>query len=765
MKILKYLMSAVVALSLAACNHDPDEIVISSVDPEFNKHGDVVVNDVTINEDFTLVWSGAKFGVAADVEYAVDATYNGSTVTVATTGERYMNITNGALFELLGIRLSGNYEVTFDLKATNIQTGDTKSAKKPLVINFEYTKISYMWILGGYQGWSADNASSRLLQGADGVFRGFIHILAEGSGNNEIKICSQNGWDGTNYGMKDGVLNTDGDAGNIVLAKGLHYLELNIDEMTLLDIPVTKVGIIGEGVGGWDKDYAEMRYSADSGLWTGVAKVVAGKEYKIRFNDVWNVVVDGKEYDFSLGGDVAELQFKGSNLLIDGEGIVSFHLNIFDYPYTIKEGAGLTEDATVLYVASSVTGWNYGVAPQMDAQYANDAFTNTFCGLFNMPEAGDVLFARLPTEYGTRYGGSLAALQTYAGGEQATGIAVSKGLHYAYANLNEGVMKATILDITSIGLVGGMNGWNAGAPIELVYDATSDSFKANDVVFDGDGEFKIIMNKMWNTKVDGVELQMSLGGSCTKLMVNGGNLFITKGTHSFELMLNSTTPKLAIDGMVADLSANPDFLEITGAFAHYNWNLGDASPALMPYKEENRYAAFIDMYKPEGAGDVAEFKVTYPNWSTWLAPTLQEGTTYVYNISADGGNGQIPFGLYFWSVILDARNKSGVATATPITSIGLIGNIDGDSWSKQFALTPAGNGVYTGELKIDSEFKVRMNDDWGFNLGLPSDGAFELGKECALAPDAGNLKVNEQGTYTVTLNLAKTPNTILVVKK
>ena len=37
--------------------------------------------------------------------------------------------------------------------------------------------------------------------------------------------------------------------------------------------------------------------------------------------------------------------------------------------------------------------------------------------------------------------------------------------------------------------------------------------------------------------------------------------------------------------------------------------------------------------------------------------------------------------------------------------------------------------------------------------------------EISLAPDAGNLKVNEAGTYAVTLNLAKTPNTILVEKK
>ena len=260
---------------------------------------------------------------------------------------------------------------------------------------------------------------------------------------------------------------------------------------------------------------------------------------------------------------------------------------------------------------------------------------------------------------------------------------------------------------------------------------------------------------------------MSLGGSCTDMQINGGNLFITAGQHSFELTFGKIIT-LAIDGKVADLSANPDYLEVTGAFAHYNWNLGDPTPALRPFKgEAGRYAGVVDMYQPAGnEATEAEFKITYPGFSAWLGGSLNEGTTYVYAVSAAAGdNMKIPFGAYFWDVKLDAQAKSAVATATPLTQIALIGNVNGSSWDQDVDLAAQGEGVYTGEATFSPEFKVRMNASWDFNLGLAADVTFALDTELALAPDGGNIKVGEAGDYTVTLNLAKSPCTITVSKK
>ena len=100
-----------------------------------------------------------------------------------------------------------------------------------------------------------------------------------------------------------------------------------------------------------------------------------------------------------------------------------------------------------------------------------------------------------------------------------------------------------------------------------------------------------------------------------------------------------------------------------------------------------------------------------------------------------------------------------------LTKIALIGNVNGSSWDMDLDMTSAGNGIYTCDATINTEFKVRFNGGWDYNLGLASGAEFALDTEIALAPDGGNLKVAEAGDYTITLNLAKSPCTMTVSKK
>ena len=100
-----------------------------------------------------------------------------------------------------------------------------------------------------------------------------------------------------------------------------------------------------------------------------------------------------------------------------------------------------------------------------------------------------------------------------------------------------------------------------------------------------------------------------------------------------------------------------------------------------------------------------------------------------------------------------------------MTQIALIGKIAGTEWSQDFDLASQGAGVYTLDVAIDDEFKVRFNGGWDYNLGLAEGVEFALDTELALAPDGGNLKVAEAGDYTITLNLAKSPCTMTVSKK
>lgn len=740
MKFIKYLLPALALLSMAACEHDPDEIVYSSSDPVITKHGNVAVNDLTVDEDFTLVWSAANFGYRpAETEYTVSAALTGDYVTLGTVVDRCsFTCRNSELFDALGIRLTGSYDVSF--RITAVSGGESRESEAATV-HFDYSKITYLWILGDYQGWSADNASSRLFQYPDGMFRGFVQLPYDGG----MKFTSQPGWEGTNYGAgeTEGTLSTSNEAGNITAAAGLYYIEADVDAMSYVMIPLESVSLIGEAVGGWDAD-VDMSFDAASGTWKGIANAVSGKEYKVRFNHAWNITVGGTEYDCSLGGDAADLAFKGSNLSAASDGITCFTLSLFDYPYSISEG-GVEEADDVLYIANSGNGWNYFAAPKM--QPANVVGPNneplSFWGLVDMPEAGEILFARLQSPLGTRFGGSASALEQYAGGEEAQPIAVGKGLNYVYVSLAEGQMQAVIEPVSSVGMVGAFNGWNAAEPAEFTYDAGSQSWTL-DRNFGVDGEYKIIFNHMWNKQVDGLTLELSLGQSNFDLRINGGNLFMPAGDHSLVLDLARTPFTMATDGVVADFTALPDAIGVTGDFGGYNWK-PEESPMLAGNPETGIYTGYLAMY-----GATYGFKFTYSG--IWVGGTLIEGTTYGYTLGGED-NMAIPDGLYVWTVDLKQNSASAVA----LNSVSLIGDAVG-GWEADVELVrDEADGLYKATVAaVVGEYKVRFDNGWAENLGGDVDN---------LVKDGANLTIAEAGNYEFALDLTHTPYKLTVTAK
>ncbi|MBQ5854928.1 MAG: SusE domain-containing protein [Alistipes sp.] len=119
MKIWKYILSAAALLSMGACNHEADEMVVPTRNLNIAAHSAVVVNDVTAAEEFTLTWTAAKFGVQTDVEYAVSGAVNGAeAVALATTSNLFYSTTNGELLAALGISMGGEYNVDFTVTAS-----------------------------------------------------------------------------------------------------------------------------------------------------------------------------------------------------------------------------------------------------------------------------------------------------------------------------------------------------------------------------------------------------------------------------------------------------------------------------------------------------------------------------------------------------------------------------------------------------------------------------------------------------------------------
>ena len=77
----------------------------------------------------------------------------------------------------------------------------------------------------------------------------------------------------------------------------------------------------------------------------------------------------------------------------------------------------------------------------------------------------------------------------------------------------------------------------------------------------------------------------------------------------------------------------------------------------------------------------------------------------------------------------------------------VIGGILDSGWGKDFDMTEVETGVWKSEalaLKAGEEFKCRANADWAINYGL-TDGA--------AVQDGGNVKVEADGTYVITLDI------------
>lgn len=728
MKILKYFLSAVALLSLvAACNHDPDELVLPTTDLSIAAHGKVIVNGLTVDEDFTLVWSTVRFASASAVEYTVEAQLNDGFMTLGSTSNTHFSLKNSELFDVLGIALTGNYGIDFRVTAVSA-AGETR--QQTLTVPFEYTKITYLWIPGDYQGWNFSGAISRLLQGDDGIFRGFVQLPAGG----EFKFSSQPDWGGTNYGVgeAEGLLSTDGEAKNLSAAAGLYYVELDAEALAYVMLPLTSVSLIGEGVGGWTDD-VEMAYDAKTRTWVGFADAAAGKEYKIRFNKTWDIEAGDAKYNCSLGGVAADLQIaSNTNLAVESEdGITAFTLSIFDYPYNIKEGA-VEENPEVLYLASSVDDWNYLAAPKLSLLEENK-----FYGLVNFLGAAspEVLLARLQTSLGKQYGGDAAALVTYPGGAEAEPIAAAAGLNFYAVDLASAPQALYETAITDAALL--LDGEGA-APIAMTADGEGKWTLTH--TFDATGKFSILLNG-GKIECGGTEYPAVLGGSCTALTLDGAELNITKGEHEFVLDLTVAPMTLSIDGEVADLQLYPATLGVTGSYQ--GWAPGDA-PQLWGNVETGNYWGYLSMFAEGGV----EFKFTYAD--TWVSGQTVEGSVNEFNLGV-GDNMKIAEGLYRWDVDLDAMT----AKATPLTKVGLIGDGVG-SWDVDVELVrdPA-DGLYKakGVTTADGEFKIRFDGAWAYSLGGDPENLTDN--------NAGNMPI-AAGKFDFALDLTHTPYKVTV---
>lgn len=230
-----------------------------------------------------------------------------------------------------------------------------------------------------------------------------------------------------------------------------------------------------------------------------------------------------------------------------------------------------------------------------------------------------------------------------------------------------------------------------------------------------------------------------VAGSASDLsgnLVLGGQKGVINEAGNYKLVVNM-------------LDKNYSLIVITSPLVDYLYTPGGANGwsfdnnMLLKNNDDNTFSGYVYI---DG-----EFKLTaQPDWNpdNW---GLNAGT-----LTAGGSNFKVDSnGLYY----VVANFNDMTAGLTEITSIGVVGSMNGWSEVDNIELTPnEGMTIWTGDVTFDanSEWKFNMNKGWGINLGGAIDN---------LVQDGGNLTVAEEGTYTVTLDLSKLPYSCTVVKK
>jgi len=185
-----------------------------------------------------------------------------------------------------------------------------------------------LYLAGSFNDWSHSDAHRVGSVENDGKYEGYVNFP---NANTEFKFSSQSNWDGINYGDGGGgMLDTDGSAGNLVVAEAGYYLLKADSEALSWSAVKTDWGVIGDATGSWDSS-TPMIYNAETGLWTVTINLSAG-EWKFRANDEWVI-------DFGAGNQSGVLAYGGGNFTVEDPGTYIITLDLRNagyYTYSLE---------------------------------------------------------------------------------------------------------------------------------------------------------------------------------------------------------------------------------------------------------------------------------------------------------------------------------------------------------------------------------------------------------------------------------------------
>ena len=216
--------------------------------------------------------------------------------------------------------------------------------------------------------------------------------------------------------------------------------------------------------------------------------------------------VDG---DDSMTGALTNGDAKAGKIAKAGK--YKLTLNMMDYSYTLEE---VNYDPFIYFIGAT-DGWKSSDQKLALVDDAKGVYTG-YVYLADPNKAGyEFKFQREVGNWNT----AIAASNFVTFNESAIGAANGnlgvkdgEGVYYMDVNLSEGTIKAT--KVTTMGMIGQFQGWDAENDVVMTWNAEEYCFEATNAGVTADG-WKFRINKDWG---------VNLGGSITNLKQDGDNL-------------------------------------------------------------------------------------------------------------------------------------------------------------------------------------------------------------------------------------------------
>jgi hypothetical protein len=283
----------------------------------------------------------------------------------------------------------------------------------------------------------------------------------------------------------------------------------------------------------------------------------------------------------------------------------------------------------------------------------------------------------------------------------------------------------------------------------MEYDAATNTYSAIGT-FEQGVEYKFRANADWTYAI----------GADGLLATSADNCVFEKETGEYKVVLDVNQHPYSVKILSTSF---PEQLYMPGN--HQGWAPDAANCPTLQGNGEGIFEGAVNLVAADGSNE-CQFKFSpVAAWSGDFGATITFDESGMNATGAYGvpDNIVVPNGYYYITVDMTA----GTLTLNRIDKVGLIGGFNGWGGDIEFTFDSSKNvWTLTQEIKAADEFKVRFNGGWDLNRGIGGEGAgiVATSVKTAVYHNGQNMKVAEDGTYTITLDMSTNPNTITITK-